>query len=71
MKDFFTTEFWKEILDKFIAWSVSELPSILILIVVLIVTLRVVKFAVNRLKKFLIHRATRKEDEDNTETENG
>lgn len=56
-------------MDKFIAWSVSELPSILILIVVLIVTLRVVKFAVNRLKKFLIHRATRKEDEDNTETE--
>jgi len=56
-------------LDKFIAWSVSELPSILILIVVLIATLRVVKFAVKRLKKFLINRANRNEEEDNTETE--
>jgi len=69
MKDIFTTEFWKDILDKFIAWSVSELPSILILIVVLIATLRVVKFAVKRLKKFLINRANRNEEEDNTETE--
>ena len=56
-------------MDKFIAWSVSELPSILILIVVLIATLRVVKFAVKRLKKFLINRANRNEEEDNTETE--
>jgi len=69
MKDIFTAEFWREILDKFIEWSVSELPSILILIVVLIITLRVVKFAVKRLRKFLVARADRRDEDDTNEAE--
>ncbi|HDS06295.1 MAG TPA: mechanosensitive ion channel family protein [Bacteroides sp.] len=69
MRDIFTAEFWKEILDKFIEWSVSELPSILILIVVLIITLRVVKFAVKRLRKFLVARADRRDGDDTNEAE--
>lgn len=69
MKDIFTTQFWENILNKFLDWSVSALPSILILIIVLIITLRVFKFAVKRLKKFLIHRSIRSQEEDNTETE--
>ena len=69
MKDIFTTQFWENILNKFLDWSVSALPSILILIIVLIITLRVFKFAVKRLKKFLILRSIRSQEEDNTETE--
>lgn len=69
MKDIFTTQFWENILNKFLDWSISALPSILILIIVLIITLRVFKFAVKRLKKFLIHRSIRSQEEDNTETE--
>ncbi len=56
-------------MDKFIQWSVSELPSILILIVVLIITLRVVKFAVKRLRKFLVARADRRDEDDTNEAE--
>lgn len=56
-------------MDKFIQWSVSELPSILILIVVLIITLRVVRFAVKRLRKFLVARADRRDEDDTNEAE--
>jgi len=69
MKDVFTVDFWENILHKFLDWCVAELPSILILIVVLIIVLRVVKFGVKRLKKLLIHRSGRTEEQDNREVE--
>lgn len=69
MTKVFTAEFWETVLQKFLNWSVSELPSILILIVVLIIVMRVLKFGVRRLRKFLIRRSSRSHEEDNTETE--
>jgi small-conductance mechanosensitive channel len=69
MTKIFTAAFWENILHKFIDWSVAELPSILILVVVLIIVLRVVKFGVKKLKKLLIERVERSQESDSIETE--
>ncbi len=64
MEDAFTVDFWENILRKFIDWSIAELPSILILIIVLLIVLRVLKFGVKRLKKLLLRRGGRAEEQD-------
>jgi moderate conductance mechanosensitive channel len=69
MEDIFKTEFWEKAGQQFLDWSINELPSILILIVVLIITLRVVRFAVKRLGKMIINRSQRSVRNDIRETE--
>lgn len=69
MEAIFTTEFWQDILRKLVDWSIAELPSILILIVVMMVVLRVLRFAVKRLGRLIINRTGRSEKDDARETE--
>ena len=69
MENIFTTDFWQNILRKLIVWSIAELPSILILIVVMFIILRVLKFGVKRLGRLVINRSSRLEKDDVKETE--
>ena len=69
MEDALTVDFWENILRKFIDWSIAELPSILILIVVLFIVLRVLKFGVKRLKKLLVRRGGHHQEQDPREIE--
>jgi len=69
MENIFTTDFWQNILRKLIDWSIAELPSILILIVVMFIILRVLKFGVKRLGRLVINRSSRLERDDVKETE--
>jgi small conductance mechanosensitive channel len=69
MEDVITVSFWENLLRKFIDWSVAELPSILILIVVLLIVLRVLKFGVKRLKKMLVRRSGHHQELDPREIE--
>jgi len=54
-------EFWKGLLIGIREWLVSELPGILVVIVIMVAVLRTVKFLLKRLKKTLIKRAQKRE----------
>jgi len=57
MEEIFTNTFWEDLVRKLITWTITELPSIILLIILLIVSLRLVAFFINRLKKLLQTRA--------------
>ncbi len=57
MKNLISPEFWQDILDKILNWVVTELPSIIILLVVVLIALRILKIALNRLGKIILKRS--------------
>ncbi|MGC9472146.1 MAG: mechanosensitive ion channel family protein [Bacteroidales bacterium] len=69
MEQLITSEFWQELLRKFLNWAVTELPSILILTIIVLVLLRISRFGLRRLKKTLVHRAEKNENVNTLETE--
>lgn len=57
MKDLFTNNFWENLLSKLVNWTITELPSIILLIILLIVSLKLMNFFIQRLKNLLQKRA--------------
>lgn len=57
-----TQSFWHDLLQRFFKWSVVQLPSIAILILIFIGLMRLLIFIVNRLKKLAQHRANKAEN---------
>lgn len=54
-----TQEFWLGILNKFLEWLIGEGPSILFLFIILFISLKLLRFFIQRLRRFLIRSATR------------
>jgi len=69
MGQYFTSNFWEELLSKLTTWTITELPGIMITLVILWVLLKMVKFLTRKLRKFLIKRADNIEAVDNLEAE--
>ncbi len=69
MKDFFSSEFWSSFYNKALDWVITELPSILVIILVAIITFAVVRIALRKMKKMIIRQSQRKENGDPQETE--
>jgi moderate conductance mechanosensitive channel len=69
MKDLITTDFWEELLANAQHWIITELPGLLIIIIVLIIASRALKYGLNRLKKTLIYRADKSDKGDVFEVE--
>jgi small-conductance mechanosensitive channel len=69
MKEYFTTEYLTKVWEMIFKWAIYELPVIIGLILGLIITLKIIKASVKRLKKTLIHRAEKNEDTDTAEAE--
>lgn len=69
MKEVISEDFWLEILSSLKAWAISELPGVIIIIVVLIVLFRVLRFSMIRLEVSLKRRAQENEDVDSAEVE--
>jgi len=62
MKNLISPEFWQDVLDKILNWVVTELPSIIILLVVVLIALRILKLALNRLGKIILKRSHSQKD---------
>ncbi|MCF8361959.1 MAG: mechanosensitive ion channel family protein [Prolixibacteraceae bacterium] len=69
MEKFFTQEFWTNLFKKVGEWSVESLPQILLIIVILFVALKLLKFFMKRFSKFTINRAKHDETKDSAEAE--
>lgn len=61
--------FWKDLLHRFLNWVIVELPSIVILLLLLTGLLRLQIFLLRRLKKVALNRAYKAENIDNHEAE--
>jgi small conductance mechanosensitive channel len=62
-------EFLQNLLQNLYNWSVKELPIILLIIVITLITLRLYKYLVKRLKKIILKRLEKKEATEALESE--
>jgi len=67
MKYLLTNDFLKQLYDKAENWIISEFTVLIILTIVVIITLRMVRFAISRLKKTFLKRAEKDENVDTDE----
>ena len=69
MEKVFTTEFWETFATSLAHWLITELPSLIILFILLFVVLRISKFLVGKLKRLLVARTIYHTDEPDLEAE--
>ncbi len=69
MEQIFTPDFWQETFVNLAHWAVSVLPSLLILLVLLFVSLRLVKFLIRKLTRILLAKTIHHTDEPDLEAE--
>ena len=56
MVKFFTGEFWELFFTKSIKWLTTDLPALVILLILILIGIRIVNIIVNRLKKIFLKR---------------
>lgn len=69
MENLFSANFWSNLSQKGMDWIVTELPGLLIIVILFFVALRVIRFSMKRLRKAFIHRADKKDMVDTEEAE--
>ena len=69
MNKLFDNAFWLQVLEKLQTWLIEELPGLLVLVIIMLIALRIIRFLLNRLKKGLVKRAEKDEDLDEIEVE--
>lgn len=69
MDKIFSPEFWQTVATSLAHWVVTELPSLVILLVLFMILLRVVKFFISKLKKLLVTQTIHRQEEPDTEAE--
>ena len=69
MEKYFTFEFWKQFANIFTHWLVTDLLSIFILFILLIIVLRVSSALINNLRSVLLKRMAYRNEEPDLEVE--
>lgn len=69
MEQLITTEFWDTLLTNAQNWIISELPGLVVIIILFIIAFRILSFLLKRFKKIFIQRAEKNENKDATEVE--
>ena len=69
MENFFNTGFLETFASKATSWLVTEVPAIIVLIIILIIALRISRMLINRTKKIIIKRSQDEEGTSDLETE--
>jgi small conductance mechanosensitive channel len=66
MDKYFTNEYWISILDKLVGWTIKEIPVLIVTLIMLFVLLKLEKYLVDQLKKFLLSKNNGEADESPT-----
>ena len=69
MDQLFSSEFWAELFASLQGWIISELPGLLIIVVVILIALKSLKIGINKIKKTFVKRAEEDEKVDTQEVE--
>lgn len=64
MENLITVEFWQNVYEKSLTWIITELPPIVIMLIVVLISLRLLKAAFNRLAKIILKRSQEAEDKE-------
>jgi moderate conductance mechanosensitive channel len=67
MEKLFTTSFWEALAHSTMNWIVTDLPGILILLIILFVALKLVRVTIRKLRKSMSARAEKSPDTDTNE----
>jgi len=66
MDKYFAQEYWIGILDKLVGWTIKEIPVLIVTLIMLFVLLKLEKYLVDQLKKFLLSKNKGEADESPT-----
>lgn len=69
MENIFNADFWETFATSLTDWIISELPALIILIVLLIISLRVAFYLLRKLKNVLAKKTVNRKDEPDLEVE--
>jgi len=64
MENLITVDFWQNVYEKSLNWIISELPPLVIMLILVIVSLRVIRVAFNRMSKVILKRTQQAEDKE-------
>lgn len=64
MENLITPEFWQNIYEKSLNWVITELPPIIIMLILVLISLRILRAAFNRLSKIILKRTQEAEDKE-------
>ena len=63
MDKYFAHEYWINVLDKLVGWTIKEIPVLIVTLIMLFVLLKLEKYLVDQLKKFLLSKNDGEADE--------
>ncbi len=63
MDKYFAHEYWINVLDKLVGWTIKEIPVLIVTLIMLFVLLKLEKYLVDQLKKFLLSKNKGEADE--------
>jgi moderate conductance mechanosensitive channel len=69
MEEYISTDFWRDLFATGQRWVITELPGLIIIIIVLLIASRIITFVLNNLRRTLIHRAEKSEKDNLPEIE--
>jgi small conductance mechanosensitive channel len=69
MENVLSADFWTSLSEKGMDWIVTELPGLLIIIILFFAALRVIRFSMKKMRRAFINRADRKDKIDSEEAE--
>ncbi len=69
MKNLLNQEFWAKVMQSLRDWAITELPGLIVLILVVFIALRIFIFSLNKLKKKLVERNKKEEKAGHLEIE--
>jgi len=68
-QEFFTQEFWGNLLNNFLDWIVKQGPSIILTIILLFISLKILNVVIRRLNKLFERRTSKNGEASSVETE--
>lgn len=66
MDKYFAQDYWIGILDKLVGWTIKEIPVLIVTLIMLFILLKLEKYLVDQLKKFLLSKNKEETDESPT-----
>jgi len=69
MERLFSAEFWDTLLTNSQQWIITELPGLVVIVVVILILFRILAFSLKKLKKLLVSKAQNSDKDDGPEIE--
>jgi len=69
MQEIFSSDFWTKAANSLVDWAIHSVPSIIIIILLFLISMRLLNFLVSKLHGLILRRASKSEGQSNLEAE--